>query len=446
MKKNQNLIILGFFFIFTSFCCNCVRANDRGPNILLLTIDACRPDHLGCYGYKRNTTPNIDKLANEGALFINAFSQSAWTTPGMISIFTSLYPFKHNVDARGKTLSPSIVTLPEVLRENGYSTQVFPRFIDIPNYWNLGFEAINKDEYTENRNDELIELIEKQKARTFFIWYHYNGVHLPYNPLESYADKFLTDSDKKMISESKGIQLVKNKVVIKHGSVDFREEDKRPVRALYDGQLSQLDDYVGRLIEKMKGWKILDSTIIIITADHGEELLEHGFIGHASTSLNAQLYEEIIRIPLIIRYPKKIHARIISHISQQVDIMPTILDLISLPVPSGLQGNSLLPLLNGSYIEISKDVYCETNKGGYQSTKEMQECKIRCIRTKRWKLICTSSDDMDSYELYDLENDPKEKSNIIKERPKIAETLKIKLKHQLAQKRNESKLASEKKD
>jgi len=431
MKKNQNLIILGSFFILTYFCCNCANANDREPNILLLTIDACRPDHLGCYGYKRNTTPNIDKLANEGALFINAFSQSAWTTPGMISIFTSLYPFKHNVDARGKTLSPSIVTLPEVLKENGYSTQVFPRFIDIPNYWNLGFEAINKDEYTENKNDELIELIEKQKDRTFFIWYHYNGVHLPYNPLESYADKFLTDSDKKIIAESKGIQLVKNKVIIKHGSVDFREEDKRPVRALYDGQLKQLDDYVGRLIEKMKGWNILDSTIIIITADHGEELLEHGFIGHASTSLKAQLYEEIIRIPLIIRYPKKIRPKIISHISQQVDIMPTILDLISLPVPSGLQEASVLPLLNGSHSEISEDVYCETNKGGYQSTKEMQEYKIRCIRTKRWKLICISSKDIDSYELYDLQNDPDETENVAKKRSNVTISHKNKLQNKL---------------
>ena len=223
-------------------------------------------------------------------------------------------------------------------------------------------------------------------------------------------------------------------MIIKYGSVDFREEDKSPITALYDGQLKQLDDYVGQLIEKMKGWHILDSTIIIITADHGEELLEHGFIGHASTSLNAQLHDETIRIPLIMRYPNKITPKIIPHISQQIDIMPTILDLIGLPVPSGLQGGSILPLLNGSNTESSKDVYCETNKGGYQSTKEMQEYRIRCVRTKKWKLISTSSKGIVSYELYDLQNDPKEKKNVAKDNPNVTTTLKNKLHHKVTAK------------
>ncbi|HHT9136334.1 MAG TPA: sulfatase family protein [Candidatus Wunengus sp. YC60] len=403
------------------------------PNILLFTVDACRPDHFGCYGYNRNTTPNIDKLAREGVLFTRAFSQSAWTTPGMISIFTSLYPPTHGVDAKDRTLKDDVLTLPKVLKVNGYTAPVLPRFVDIQNYWHLGFDVVDKERFSGEEGEDLLKLLEAYKDQRFFIWYHYHGLHLPYNPQNPYDKIFQEDISGSMTAETESIGLVKTKSVIRNGSVSFNSAEKKAVVALYDGQIRQLDDYMGLLMEKMKQWGILDNTILIITSDHGEELFEHGFIGHASTSLNAKLYDEIIHIPLIIRWSKKVEHRIVDELVQQIDVMPTILDMLGLPVPEGLHGYSLLSFIRGKPMNNLRPVFCETILGGFQSTKEMEEIKLRCVRTKEWKLIYTNTPGHDlnsegvnygKYELYNLSNDPKEERNITENHPDVVKDLK----------------------
>ncbi len=410
-------------------------ANKDAPNVLLLTLDACRPDHFGCYGYGRNTTPTLDKLAGEGVFFTQAFSQSAWTTPGILSLFTSLYPPTHAVDVRDRTLSEGVPTLPKALKETGYAVPVLHRLVDIPNYWNLGFDTANKEQFQGNEGDDLLKLLEAYKDKKFFIWYHYHGLHLPYNPLAPYDTMFQKEvaGASSPGQDSEAVLAVKNKVVIKSGSLHFNPEDKDPVIALYDGQLRQMDDFVGLLLEKMKQWNIFNNTLIVITADHGEELLEHGFVGHASTSLNAKLYEEIIHIPLILWWPGKLKHTVIDNLAQQVDVMPTILELLGLPVPQGLQGTSLLPFIKGNAAGGSRPVFCETVLGGYQSTEEMKKIRLRCIRTKRWKLIYTNTPTQtlngkeaggEQYELYDLEADPKEERNVMEQHPSTARELK----------------------
>lgn len=421
------------------------KAEEGQPNILLFTIDACRPDHFGCYGYTRNTTPNIDKLAREGVLFTHAFSQSAWTTPGMLSIFTSLYPPTHNVDARDKTLRDGVLTLPEVLKRYGYTVPVLSRFVDIPNYWHLRFDVVDKEKFQGEEGEDLLELLEVYKKEKFFIWYHYHGLHLPYNPAGPYDSIFRENTVNETLADSETIAIVKKKSVIKYGSINFTDGDKKSIVALYDGQLRQLDDYMGRLVKKMEDLDILDNTVIIVTSDHGEELFEHGFIGHASTSLNAKLYDEIIRIPLIIWWHKKLKYKKVDELVQQIDIMPTILDILGLPIPEGLSGVSLLPFTEGKPANNSRTapvcfeqgtVFCETNLGGYQSTKKMEEIKVRCIRTKDWKLIYTNVPPQDlhsegsnrcTYELYDLRTDPKEEINILEKHPDVVKELKKKL-------------------
>ncbi len=431
------------YFLTILFACAVKSETVEGqPNILLFTIDACRPDHLSCYGYTRNTTPNIDKLIKKGVLFTHAFSQSAWTTPGMISIFTSLYPPAHAVDAKGKTLKEDVLTLPEVLKRNGYAVPVLPRFIDIPNYWHLGFDGVDKEQFQGKEGEDLLKLLEAYKDRKFFIWYHYHGLHLPYNPPDPY-DEIFTKNDNKS-SDTESVSIVKRQSVIKHGSAIFNANDENTVIALYDGQIRQLDDYIKQLTERMKEWDIFDNTIIIITSDHGEELFEHGFLGHASTSLNAKLYDEIIRIPLIILWPKKLKHTVINNYVQQIDIMPTIIDLLGLPVPDGLQGNSLLPFMQDKSLDNVKPapahneqraVFCETILGGYQSTEEMKKIRLRCIRTERWKLIYTNTspgsfskenlnNDKGKFELYDLKSDPGEQNNVVEKHPDIVNELK----------------------
>jgi len=445
VSAHRQIIIIVYFIISLYVFESRSEAKEDLPNILLFTIDACRPDHFGCYGYTRNTTPNIDKLAREGVLFTRAFSQSAWTTPGMISIFTSLYPPTHNVDARDKTLGDGILTLPKVLKTNGYTVPVLSRFVDIPNYWHLCFDTVDKEQFQGGEGEDLLELLESYKKEKFFIWYHYHGLHLPYNPPRPYDRIFQEDIVNETSADSEAISTIRKKSVIKYGSINFNDRDKKTVVALYDGQIRQLDDYMGRLIRKMEDWGILDNTLIIVTSDHGEELFEHGFIGHASTSLNAKLYDEFIRIPLIIWWPKKLNHRIVNELVQQIDIMPTILDILGLPIPEGLQGSSLLPLIKDKALYNSRlapgcfeqgTVFCETILGGYQSTEEMEKIKLRCIRTKDYKLISMNMHLHDLsrgglnnaiYELYDLRTDPMEVKNIVERHPDIVRELKKEL-------------------
>ena len=313
---------------------------------------------------------------------------------------------------------------------------VLPKFVDIPNYWHLGFDVVDKERFSGEEGEDLLKLLEAYKDQRFFIWYHYHGLHLPYNPQNPYDKIFQEDIFSDISADTEAISVVKKKSVIKNNSVNFNSTDRKIVVALYDGQVKQLDDYMGQLTEKMKKWGILDNTVIIITSDHGEELFEHGFVGHASTSLNAKLHDEIIHIPLIIWWPKKVKHRVVDELAQQIDIMPTILDMLGLPPSEGLQGYSLLPSIQDKSANNLRPVFCETILGGYQSTKEMEEIRLRCIRTKEWKLIYTntptrnvSSGGLDDgkYELYNLSNDPKEERNIFENHPEVAKELKKKL-------------------
>ena len=436
MSLQKQLFIVIYFLVFLFVFESRSEAKEGLPNILLFTVDACRPDHFGCYGYSRNTTPNIDKLARDGVLFTHAFSPSAWTTPGMISIFTSMYPPTHGVDAKGRTLRDDVLALPEVLKINGYAVPVLPKFVDISNYWHLGFDVVDKERFSGEEGEDLLKLLEAYKDQRFFIWYHYHGLHLPYNPQNPYDKIFQEDIFSGISADTETVSVVKNKSVIKNNSINFDNTDRKIIVALYDGQVRQLDDFMGQLTESMKKWGILDNTIIIVTSDHGEELFEHGFIGHASTSLNAKLYDEIIHIPLIIWWPKKVKHRVLDEFVKQIDIMPTILDMLGLPLPEGLQGYSLVSSIQGKPAHNLRPVFCETILGGYQSTKEMEEIRLRCVRTKEWKLIYTNTPtrnvssgalDDGKYELYNLSNDPKEERNIFENHPEVAIELKKKL-------------------
>ncbi|MBI5796685.1 MAG: sulfatase-like hydrolase/transferase, partial [Planctomycetes bacterium] len=193
MSAQKQLFVVMCFLILLFGFESRTEAKEDLPKILLFTVDACRPDHFGCYGYSRNTTPNIDKIASEGVLFTHAFSQSAWTTPGMISIFTSLYPPTHGVDAKDRTLKDDVLTLPRVLEENGYVAPVLPKFVDIQNYWHLGFDVVDKERFSGEEGEDLLKLLEAYKDQRFFIWYHYHGLHLPYNPQNPYDKIFQED-------------------------------------------------------------------------------------------------------------------------------------------------------------------------------------------------------------------------------------------------------------
>ena len=405
------------------------------PNIILITIDTFRPDHIGYDGYPLETSPHLDAISGEGVFFKQAFSSSGWTTPGLISILTSLYAPTHAVDIRGRRLDPEVVTLPEVLREAGYRAPNIFFLTEIPNFSHLGLEPYDRRDELIDQGDEIFfNWLEEEggKERPFFLYYHYRDLHLPYNPGEPYESMFLPaafesafgflGTIKRFIAAEK-LELVKKSVMLTRGILDFAPRDRPWVRALYDAEIRRLDtEFFARLRRVLKQQGLDRNSLVIISADHGEELLDRDLIGHVSTFKEGRIYDEIIRIPLIFWLPDVMPAgRVIEAPVQCIDVMPTVLDLLDLPLPEGGQGRSLLPLIEGDPGWVNKPIFIETSGAGYTADEEQYRQRFRAVRSERWKLIYASPEK--AHYLYDLVDDPGERRDVAKEFPQIADSL-----------------------
>ena len=402
-------------------------------NVILLTVDTLRPDHLGSYGYDRNTTPFLDSVARQGVLFKNVISSAPWTTPGMISIFTGLYPTLHGVQARGQSLLPDTPTLFKVFKDHGYQVPNISYLTEIPNFSNLGLGPKEPGSLKEasRPGQELLRWLDDHHRDRFILWYHYRFIHLPYNPPEPY-NIFLSKNMKDHL-ESRAIDSVLTESVIPHRSIPFTPEEQETVAALYDGQLRELDRFIETLYKRLTRWKLHRNTLLVLTADHGEELFEHGFLGHASTAIHATLYDEVLKIPLIFYAPSRFKkGRRLDKQVRQVDIMPTILDMAGLPRPERINGVSLLPRMRGKGDEKSLPAISESIMGGYQSSPEQEKIMLRSMRNDRWKLICTEEDGKEVCRLFELSRDPGEKRNLFEIKGEISGPLRKKLRAHFA--------------
>ncbi|MCK5595462.1 sulfatase [bacterium] len=420
-------------------------------NILLIMPDALRATNLGCCGYSKNTSPFMDKLAKEGVVFKNTIAQTAHTHPGVVSIYTGLYPTTHcqqtpkdfaafkevgwskewrNTEVRKKWKAPL-----NILRENGYTTGGKGSSC----WWPLG--------YLIETNKMLDKLMGDKIGRPFFMMCVPYYTHIAYNAVPDYDKLFLSDGDKLTDNFKKYMDMVKttghgyvlnpklvdkkyheakiNKSVWK--AFSFLQEDRPSMMALYDGAVRNLDMEAERYVKKLEELGILDDTLIIITPDHGEEILERGSLGHASCSMAGTLYDENIRTPLIMRYPKALpQGKVIETQVSQVDIMPTIFDILGYSMPKLTEGHSLLPLIKGEDIDFEEETHCETIVCGMQTLDWDKRMKW-AVRTPQWKLIYSQDTNGNYYELYNLKNDPAEKVNLIDKETKIADELKKKL-------------------
>lgn len=352
----------------------------RRPNILLVVIDTLRADHLGCNGYFRDTSPNIDHLAREGLIFNHCYSQAGWTLPSFTSIFTSLYPKDHGVTDWKMVLDSSLTTLTEALKDQGYHTCACPSMfhLDTGSGFEQGFDVYHTEvarprtergTATSPKVNELVLTDIKKARRPFFIWAHYFDPHSLY---------------------------------LSHPGYEFGEDlvDK------YDSEIAFVDAHIGQLIEELKERDLYDNTVIIITADHGEEFQDHGGRHHHT------LYQEIIHIPLIIRVPG-LEPRIIEEPVEQIDLAPTILGLAGIDIPKAFHGRDIL-------MQRSPDHKIFAERGGgelaYQQAVIDGDFKLYEIdvadadpNSERYKMQnITSSDTM----LFDLYNDPGEYVNL----------------------------------
>ena len=407
----------------------CRHPASRQPNVLVLVVDALRPDHLGCYGYSRPVSPTIDGLARRGALFADVTSSASYTRAAVASIFTSVFPAGHGVLSQGKqveVLSDEYRTRAEVLRERGYRTaacmpnpslhrsfhfdQGFDVYDDAFGFRDvrMGQPGYMKIQETASRINRRFEgWLDREPDKPFFAYLHYRDVHAPYAPPGRYATLFTRPGGPRELDPLDSTGPVLNSTgVIRPAADDYK--------ALYDGEIRYTDDHIGSLVERLRRGGQLADTILIVTADHGEAFGEHGSWTHGGS-----VYEEEVRVPLILVMPDGEHAgRRVETPVQTVDLYPTVLELLGIDLPPQVQGVSLLRPLRGE-ADAARAVFSEARvmplpthpRGG----------QFVAVRAGAWKLIYNRTSRQ--AELYHLAADPGETRDLFDLEPARAREL-----------------------
>lgn len=380
----------------------------EAKNLLLFTIDSCRADRFG-----KDLTPSIDEWAKSGAVFTNAYSTSAWTAPGLVSILSGLYPPIHGVNNRDHTGPEALFTIPKLFQEKGYQVPNLNFFTFAPYYSHLGLPPIDRKYFGETEGEALLNWLRENASNEkppFFVWFHSTIVHQPYRP----SPEALPDT-RENLEKSPGIKAVLNGAIVPYGSTVFQPEDKPVLDILYNEEIRRVDWLFRQVLEILEKADQTEQTLIILTADHGEELLDHGFVGHASTSLNAKLYEELVHIPLILSWPGKIQpGQLVQTPVSQVDIFPTIADLMALSPETDFDGMNLFEVSN------NRSIYFESVVAGNQTPKDRTGEWIRAIRKGRFKYISNGK-------LFDLLLDPGERQDLSSGEPATVDRLQTEL-------------------
>jgi len=370
---------------------------DRTPNIILIGIDSLRADHLGCYGYLRNTSPAIDGLASGGILFENAFSQSNWTLPSFTSIFTGLYPSHHGAINDRTGIRESLASFPAFLRDQGYFTAGFheggyvgPHFgfnahFDMYRKIN-GFRSISK----------VIRWIHEHRGMPYFLFLHTYDVHAPYGSVPAAYTTLYTDADYADPYDLKRKKPHYWKGKYKRKDL-FNEKDCTQMSNLYDGEIRFIDDQLAKLFQSLAADEI-DHTYIILVSDHGQEFGEHGKFEHR----NGHLYKELVHVPLIISGPDLPEGRRVKGLVETIDLLPTMVELLTRKNPEiekifdGMSFASFLTSAEGQ----------ESGIGKHYVISQFNERNIYSIRSDTWTLI---GEHNDSNKLYNRQRDPEEK-------------------------------------
>ncbi|HRI54696.1 MAG TPA: sulfatase [Pseudomonadota bacterium] len=296
-------------------------------NLLLLTIDAWRADSVDEYA-GIPLTPTLHALRERTLRFSHAYATAPWTSPAIISILTGQSALEHGVHYEWDAPRPGGPALPALLAQAGYQTPNLCYLNRVGNYHHLGYDPQAAPGYPESPDDDLLprtlRALAAGPAQPFFLWYHYKFVHLPYWPHERYRRLFGVDD---AAVPARVRDSVGRLFVVPRQQYPLLAADRAVVRALYAGAVRQMDDFLGRVFAVLEATAQLERTTVVLTADHGEELLEHGHVGHASTSHHATLYEEVLRVPLLfidarIQGPRTVAARV-----QGQDLFPTLLGL-----------------------------------------------------------------------------------------------------------------------
>lgn len=380
-------------------------------NVLLISLDSLRADHVHAYGYERETSPTIDRLANEGIRFANAISTSSWTLPTHLTMFTSRYQTSHGVTVDTLTLNPAIPTLGEIMKSAGYATAGFISGPYVAGHYGYGrgmdtYVDLSQgyDHRAEARatiaspviNEQALEWLDEHKEQPFFLFLHYFDIHYDFIPPAPYDTMFDPDYTGTM----DGTRFIERKDV--NARMDPR--DLEHIKALYDGEIRFTDEHVGKILERLEALDLLENTIVMLVSDHGDEFFEHGNKGHHRT-----VYDEVLRVPFVVRLPGKTHAgTVIEEQASLVDVMPTLLAQTQIPGPVDMEGENLLNLLEGQPLERDA-IYAEFyDKRGFNVQVAQRTAKTKVIQHFN-RITHPSSKPV---ELYDVAKDPEEQNDL----------------------------------
>ncbi len=354
----------------------------KGPNVILLVVDAWRVDSLGCYNKNSNATPNIDDFAKNAVLFKSALAQSSCTINSAPSMFCSVYPFEHNYFNYKCRVSNKFNTIAEFLKNEGYQTFGISTNPHVTgrNGLDQGFDIFIEDTVWRNTdcdevNNRFIEWLGNNKQKRFFAMLWYIDPHNPYDPPSKYVDKYIIRKE-----EKENISLrTKNHSKAKRGT--FTTIEKRVTKKLYTGEVNFFDTEFHKLANYLKQNDLMKNSIIILTSDHGEAFWEKGILGHGSS-----LYEGQIKIPLIISLPNQKDGKVIPENVQHIDILPTILEYTKTNDKTAdallLRGHSLKGLINGEKFK-RKYLFSQL------ITSQYGPYYMECVRTDSFKLVST---------------------------------------------------------
>ena len=395
----------------------------RGPNLLLVSIDTLRADHLGAYGYDLPTSPTIDaRLAGEGVTFTDVYSQSPKTTPSHMTLLTSLYPSVHGVELwqNGKpahVLNPAVHTLAEILKNAGYATAAFTggAQVDPVRGFDQGFDL-----YTvSGQQRRARRWLGRHRWQRFFVFYHTYEVHDPYLPPDEYIRLFDPDYRGRVLDAIHRLRAEGGMSVAAWAGISRRfwdsvdrsdPRDVRFVERLYDAGVRRMDtETIRPLLDRLDQLGLARDTLVVFTSDHGEAFGEHGQFQHDD------LYAGTLRVPLMLRWPGRLPAglRIGSRV-RLIDVMPTILELLGVSAPPSLQGQSLTALLHDAYgSPAAEGAVSEYGDGRlYES-----------LRRGGLSYIVDGPEER----LFDLVRDPAERQNVLATRPEEAAAMRAAL-------------------
>jgi len=381
----------------------------RPRNVLVYLIDTLRADRLEVYAPDtRVETPGLSRFSRGAATFLGARSQENWTKPSVATLLSSLLPWEHTAVSDASRVPATVRLMPEYLGDLGFTTAGFVANGYVSNRfgfrrgWDTWRNYIREGRSTRGEalaRDVLSWMDERPADQPFFLYVHAIDPHVPYRPPSDLVARYDPEPYRGPVNFSRDVTLLER---IKTGGLRLNARDRRHLEALYDGEVSYQDRHFASILEGLERRGLADDTMVIVTADHGEELYDHGSVGHGHS-----LYDELLHVPLLVRLPGTPVRRIEGSVGL-VDVLPTVLEALGHEVPEELSGRSLLPMLRGD-----GESAPPTSVSGFMDN-------WRSLSVGRYKIIARSRGRL---RVYDLQTDPGEQTNLAATRPELVSYL-----------------------